>query len=565
MMSAAGLGRSLAEMGAKRAWLVGLILFLAGCGHTAQWNRNPVEMRLQEVEREQTRLKEMGTTAERRKQAETDLDRSIARTVSALREQITPLGASALTNGGLHLGKYLVQMPVNSGAADQIDFCQYDHLFPADPTEETGFAREFVRIGKGGAMVGELGLAGNWAAKRDQFYDHRLYVPVTAFLEFQDAPIRAPRRVQLRLIDPTLGTPTPGAASEQSLSANYAAAARHGLEREAFLKLRWLGLLWPGIHLGNSGLYLLQPYDPNKIPVVMIHGLYSSPATWLEMASAIMADPELSRRFQLWYFIYPTGLPIPGTAWRLRMALEQAIDQLDATHSHPGTTEMVLVGHSMGGLLARLQAIDSGDRFWTNHFSKPADELLVSEKTRQELKASFFFEHQSFVSRLIFIATPHAGSDLADLWFSRWFVRLIHLPATTLQSVTELLTLNVDALRPDLLRYQRLGCTSVESLSPGNPLYRALRECPVSVPCHSIIANRAGAGGKLVSDGVVPYPSAHLEKTESEKIVTAGHACTDAPAVLEEVKRILHLHLVAFDRKHPAVSNIEPSRIQGTQ
>ena len=566
-MSVARLSRFSEAQTIARVFLTGIISLLVGCTHAGQRNRNPLVTQLQVVERNQASVRSGATSSERRKEAEMELDRAIARAVSMLRERITPMGSSALTNGGLRLGPYLLHMPAHlrADAVEDIGFCQYDHLYPADPAQESGFMREFARIGKGAAMVGELGLASNWAPRRDQFYGQRLYLPVTALLEFQDAPLQSPRPVQLRLIDPMLETNPNISPSDESISANYTAAARLGLEREAFIKLRWLGLLWPGIHMDNSGLYLLQPYDPDKIPVVMIHGLYSSPATWLEMASAIMADAELSRRFQLWYFVYPTGLPIPDSACRLRTALKQAIERLDATHSRPTTSEMVLVGHSMGGLLARLQAINSGDCFWTNHFSKPADELLVSEKTRLELKSSFFFDRQSFVSRLIFIATPHAGSDLADLWLSRLFVRLIHLPATTIQSVTELLTLNADALRPDLLRYQRLGCTSVESLSPGNPLYRALAECPVPVPCHSIIANREGSKHALVSDGVVPYSSAHLAQAESEKVVAAGHPCTDSPAVVEEVKRILRLHIREFDRRHPRIAGTAGQLIESPQ
>ncbi len=551
-MNIARFSRFAIRQAIARVILTGVIGFMAGCTGLNQHHQNPLVTQLRDVERKQARVSKGPTSPDKRRQAEVDLGRSIARAVSMLRERITPMGALALTNGGLQMGPYLLQLATNQppGGNDQIGLCQYDHLYPADPAQEAGFMREFARIGKGGALVGELGLASNWAPRRDQFYGQRLYLPVTALLEFPDEPDQSPRPVHLRLLDPMQEPTRRDSSTEDSISANYTAAARLGLAREAFIKLRWLGLLWPGIHLDNSGLYLLQPYDPKKIPVVLIHGLYSSPATWLELASAIMADEELSRRFQLWYFVYPTGLPIPASAWRLRMALQQAIERLDATHSNPTTSKMVLVGHSMGGLLARLQAIDSGDCFWTNHFSKPADELLVSEKTRHELKSCFYFNRQQVVSRLIFIATPHEGSDLADLWLSRVFVRLIHLPATTIQSVTELLTLNVDALRPDLLKYQRLGCTSVECLSPANPIYRAMSNCPVPVPCHSIIANQEGPNHRLVSDGVVPYSSAHLAHAVSEKVVTAGHPCTDSPEVVAEVKRILRLHVRELEQYH---------------
>jgi pimeloyl-ACP methyl ester carboxylesterase len=528
--------------------VVALVLF--GCAHRERTDQNPIAAQLQKAEALQKDLQTTPGNGKSREKAQLKFDRQVSKVVSSLRDRLSPIGAMALTNGGLRVGPYLVQMPPNDHLGTSLSLSGYDHLYPADPTEERGITVEYARTGAGAALVGELGQSPELTRERTNFFGQRIYLPVTAVLDFPASGSTAPRPAQLRLVDPHIPPEKVPGLKGQVLSANYTAAARLSLAREAFLKSAWLGLLWPGLHLEESGLFLLEPYRPDKIPVVLVHGLYSSPATWLEMASAIQADPALSRRFQLWYFIYPTGMPIPGSAHQLRTSLNDAVERLDPGLQQPTSHEMVLIGHSMGGILSRLQTTESGDLFWTNFFSKPVEKLNVRDSIRRDLKESFFFDRLPCVSRVIFIATPHRGSGLADLWLSRWFVRLIHLPATTVQTASELLTMNVDAIRPDLLKYQKLGLTSVESLSPGNPLYRAMEQRPIPVPFHSIIANRGNSGTNPTSDGVVPYDSAHLTNAQSELIIPAGHACTDSRAAISEVKRILHVHLEGFDERH---------------
>ncbi len=547
------------------AWAVLLIAFgFSGCAHRERPDRNPIAAQLQKAEALQRELKSTSAAGESQEKLRLKFDRQISKIVSSLRDRLSLIGAMALTNGGLRVGPYLLQMPPNDRSGTSLCLSDYDRLHPADPTEERGITVEYARLGAGAALVGELGESPELTRERTNFYAQRIYLPVTAVLDFPESGSSPPRPAHLRLVDPHVPPDRIPGLKGQVLSANYPAVARLSLAREAFIKSAWLGLLWPGLHLEESGLFLLEPYRPHKIPVVMVHGLYSSPATWLEMASAIQADPILSQRFQVWYFIYPTGLPIPASAQQLRTSLKDAVNRLDPGLQQAASHEMVLIGHSMGGILSRLQTTQSGDLFWTNFFTKPVEKLIVKDSVRRDLKESFFFDRQPCVSRVIFIATPHRGSGLADLWFSRWFVRLIHLPATTVQTASELLTLNVDAVRPDLLKYRKLGLTSVESLSPGNPLYRAMEQRPIPVPFHSIIANRGDAKSKPTSDGVVPYDSAHLTNALSEIIIPAGHACTDSMEAISEVKRILQVHLEGFDLRQKSGSQERGSEQAGS-
>ncbi len=94
----------------------------------------------------------------------------------------------------------------------------------------------------------------------------------------------------------------------------------------------------------------------------------------------------------------------------------------------------------------------------------------------------------------------------------------------------------------------RLPVTSLDSMSPGNPVMKELAEIPLApgVKGNSIIAVKNPDDPKEEwNDGVVEYASAHLEGMESEFIVHAGHSCQGNPLTIEEVRRILIEHAVS--------------------
>jgi len=281
-------------------------------------------------------------------------------------------------------------------------------------------------------------------------------------------------------------------------------------------------LLRPGAFGGDSRIVFLQPFDPDKVPVVLVHGLMSTPRMWAPLVMELLADERIREQVQFWFFYYPTGQPVPLSALELHDALDAAISE------HGPIKPMILVGHSMGGILSRAQVSSLGlaeaESMVPGVGSLPADSLI---------HRALIFEPRTDVSRVVFMFTPHRGSRLASGGLGSWGARLIRLPETL---IVELGTaLEKLAGLPDM----RLP-TSIQGLSPESQFLRALDATTPVVPTHTILGDR-GRGGDLLSssDGVVPYVSAHLGSAESELIVPTGHGGFAHPASVKELQRII--------------------------
>ena len=147
-----------------------------------------------------------------------------------------------------------------------------------------------------------------------------------------------------------------------------------------------------GDHIrSQTGIRMLAPYQPGKIPVVLVHGLLSSPLTWAPVMNDLQADPVLRERYQFWYYYYPTGAPYLASAAELRRQLEQLRQEVDPRHQDPALDNMVFVGHSMGGLISKLMTMDSDDDFWHLVSDEPIDRLKMPENARTELQQTFLF------------------------------------------------------------------------------------------------------------------------------------------------------------------------------
>ena len=128
---------------------------------------------------------------------------------------------------------------------------------------------------------------------------------------------------------------------------------------------------------------MVEPFDPNKIPVLMVHGLWSSPMTWMEMFNDLLAYPEIRSNYQFWFYLYPTGQPFWNSANQLRDDLTELRQSLDPGHSNPIFDHMVLVGHSMGGLVTMMQTLESGQDFWNILSDHPFPDLQADEAVRE--------------------------------------------------------------------------------------------------------------------------------------------------------------------------------------
>ena len=287
-------------------------------------------------------------------------------------------------------------------------------------------------------------------------------------------------------------------------------------------------LLRPGGFTGRPRISFLQPYDPGKVPVVLVHGLMSTPRMWEPIVLDLLADPVIRARFQFWFFYYPTGKPVPLSALHLREALD------DAVRVHGVRQPMVLVGHSMGGILSRAQV---------SRMTLEQAETMVPEVAslpeQSVVRRALVFGPRTDVARVVFLFTPHRGSRLASGGLGAWATWLIRIPDTLL---TEL---GIGAEDLSTLRGNRLP-TSIHGLSPHSLFLQALDESEPTVPAHSIIGDRGRGDGVAGSDGVVPYTSAHLASAESERLVPSGHREIAHPQTLAEIRRIIRLALTGL-------------------
>lgn len=315
------------------------------------------------------------------------------------------------------------------------------------------------------------------------------------------------------------------------------------------------------------GLYMLEPYDPHKIPVVMVHGLWSSPMTWMEMFNDLRSVPEIRDRYQFWFYLYPSGQPFWVSATQMRQDLDLARRELDPERKAERLDQMVLVGHSMGGLVSRMQTLASDDKFWRVLSDKPFQELQASEADRKQLAQMLFFRPNPSIRRVVTIATPHRGSTVSNSATQFLARSLIRLPEMFYQTGHRLASENPGFFRDTQLLTIN---TSVDSLSPKSPILPVMLSARRGswVKYHNIVGliseEEAGYLGRLAGkgDGVVGFASAHLDDVESEIVVDAEHSDAHRhPRAILEVYRILKLHAREMDQAgQPAVRSLEPYR-----
>ena len=326
------------------------------------------------------------------------------------------------------------------------------------------------------------------------------------------------------------------------LAADFSAPLAYMLSRGRNRNLDVRALLRPGKYYDYTGLYQFERYDPKKIPVVFVHGLMSRPETWVPAVNELMADKAIRERYQFWFFLYPTGLPVWGTAGELRSELDRYRKTLDPTRSNRNFDRMVLVGHSMGGLISSLQIRTGGRALWKQFLETPPDQLSISAELKDRIIKAVQFQPRPEVSRVVFFATPHRGSDLAVNPVSDFFSRLIKLPFTFLEP--DLYALQ-SALREEYRDMFVAPANSIVFLRANSPLLKAILALPMrpGVPYHSVIGDRGRGDTPDSSDGVVPYWSSRMDGAKSEKIVPSGHGAHEHPEGIAELGRILRLHL----------------------
>jgi pimeloyl-ACP methyl ester carboxylesterase len=314
------------------------------------------------------------------------------------------------------------------------------------------------------------------------------------------------------------------------LAANFTAPYALWLSRSQFHREAGRALFLRSAALRQPRIYAMQPYDPQRHTIVLIHGLASSPEGWVNLVNELMGDEALRRRYQVWQVFYPTNLPIPENVRNIRATVLDALHTLDPKGIAPASQHMTLIGHSMGGVISRLLVVDSPDGLWQTFFDHPID--AAQRERLAVLEPYLTLSPLLQVDCAIFLASPHRGSPMAHAWIGRAAAHLVQLPASMLQtlgSVADAIAKELP-LQADTLRHRQLS--SVAYLSDQDRYLRVASKLPIaaSVTYHSILGS---------NDEVVPYASSHLDGAASEQVVTSGHSVQETAAAILAIRTIL--------------------------
>ncbi len=377
-----------------------------------------------------------------------------------------------------------------------------------------------------------------WTPKDSMIADTGLWYPVTAVLDLDD-----PYRPVMRFLDPTLEENTVYTLGENSfpLSADYTASiARDLFDRQTqFVNLS--GLIKYEKFSRHMGLFRISAFDPEKIPVILIHGLKSTPNTWNNTLNEMMADPIVRDRYEFWTFGYPTGAPIPFLSATLRDEVQQMLSYRRSRGSL--SNRVTVIAHSMGGLISK-PLTQSGDGLWEQVFKVPAEELNVPVRDRELLSDMFDFQPIPEIDRVVFLAVPHQGSPKADrpnVMVAEWIIQA----PNHLVSLGKLLLMESDnQLTPVGREIVGRVPTSVQQLSEQSAAIKLLSPLPLSptVTYHSIIGNEKGSrvAKEESSDGVVQYASSSISGVASERVIKGKHGIHLEREAIEELVRILN-------------------------
>ncbi len=369
------------------------------------------------------------------------------------------------------------------------------------------------------------------------------YVPATVLIRFPKLPreeLLTTRTAILEAYNPEAWDQVDIQNTSVPLSANYTAPYAYWLSNSHFGSLAGRALFSANSTLNSPEIHLLQPYDPNRRIVVLIHGLASSPEAWVNLANDILGDAELRRHYQIWQVFYPTSVPIAINTHDIRVALENALRQVDPKHNHPATQQITLIGHSMGGVISRLLLLDSGDRLWNALSVGNANDPKRQEHFRM-VAPYLTLTAMDNVGCAVFLASPHRGTPYADNWIAHLSRRLLRLPTTVVSTITTIVT-SIGDDAPEFIAQLRGNFTSIHSLSDNDPYLKAVADLPIKPGVeHFSIIGQIDSKIPLAdsSDGIVPYRSAHLASARTETIINSGHSVQETTDAIIQLRRIL--------------------------
>jgi pimeloyl-ACP methyl ester carboxylesterase len=400
----------------------------------------------------------------------------------------------------------------------------FTFFIPPARIKEKLIKKENQQLGVGGPLVGVRQLT-----PREQFAPFKgISAPVTATLDFKRS------EATLALRRPAKQPTASVEGKVRPLAADFSAPISYYQPPANLPFVGLMGGFRASHYMEKTGLYFLQPYDPDRIPLVFVHGLFSTPFTWVETINGLQADPEIRKHYQFWVFGYPTGNPILYSAFRLREELSR-VDQ-----RYPNHKPYVVIGHSMGGMLTHDQVINLSAEMWEKRMGQLGRDIVHDKSSNSLVVRATTFRANPRIKRVVFVCTPHRGSDMATGGLGRFGISLITLPVTLATHLRDSMT---SAELAQLTGSSKRLPNSIWGLKPSNPALPVINAAPINVPYHSIIGDRGKGDSPNSTDGVVAYWSSHLDGARSEKIVPGPHGSCALPQTIAELHRILKLHL----------------------
>ncbi len=348
---------------------------------------------------------------------------------------------------------------------------------------------------------------------------------------------------QLKVYDPYSTEKIKVGSKDYPLAANFSAPYGLWLAENNLGIAAYLSLIDRDQRLTMPHLYMLEPYNPNKKVIVLVHGLASSPEAWIRLTNDIMGDNVLRENYQVWQVFYSTNMPILESRFQVNAIINQAFKSIDPNSS--SAKDSVLIGHSMGGIIARLLVSDAD-------LTQQALKMLNNRKYDKFKDDNIFQARLQIKSipnfdRAIFISAPHRGTAFADRWFTLAARRIIKLPGAFLGALAD----SIDERDLNAKNFLKEVGNGLIQNGPSdlshNSKFTLLTKNVMpkqGMIYHSIMGNATESSDpNIMTDGIVPYTSSHLDGAVSEKIIKGGHSIQETPEAVLELRRILRLHL----------------------
>lgn len=463
------------------------------------------------------------------------------------------------------------------------------------------------------------------------------HLPVTAVLAPQGNSIAealSTNEFDLQIFDPYQYKTVNLLGTDYPLGANFSAPYALWLKDNALGRIGIVNLLARNSQITQPQLFMLEPYNPNKRVIIMLHGLASSPETWIQLTNDIFNDPTLRDNYQVWQVFYPTNIPMLENRYEIQRLINAAFNQVDASHQDKASSHAVLVGHSMGGILGRLMLsndnlnpalktlLNDYDRYHAGT-SPVSYRRFIQRLSTTDIDDRFHLKALPQVDRAVFISSPFRGTNYADKWFTRAIRHIIQLPrgfvttvssnlkhiftegeltqnplgglflengASQLSDKSFFMQLTKNVKIADKVKYHTIIASRDKDILDGakqlaenqpriavNPLDKNVIATPQAIADTAIYntqnletaiktaQEQAQRNQQItpdiaskISDGIVPYQSAHLDNAVSEKVLTGNHSVQTSPQAVLELRRILHEQLKELDTPNPVAKDRQP-------